>query len=160
MAKPYRVTLFVRLNNAVMSATVRRGMRMGGFALLTVRGRRSGRPIATPVALFEQAGQRYLIASYGLVNWVRNLRAANGEATVTQAHAAMRIHAVELAPSAAAPILQASLRAGPPGVPFPIVWVYRRFFVLPYLDVRPTDSLAAFEREANTHPVFRVEPST
>jgi deazaflavin-dependent oxidoreductase (nitroreductase family) len=157
VAKPYRITPFVRANNAVMLALLRRGVRMSSFALLTVRGRKSGRPIETPVALFEQGSQRYLIASYGLVNWVRNLRAASGEAIITQERRATRIRAIELETPAAAAILQASLKVGPPGVPTPIVRLYRRYFVLPYLDVRPNDPLPAFEREAATHPVFLVQ---
>ncbi|HEX9037248.1 MAG TPA: nitroreductase/quinone reductase family protein [Ktedonobacterales bacterium] len=156
MAKPYRITAFVRFNNTIMSSLIRRGVSVGGFALLTVRGRTSGRLIETPVALFEQDGQRYLIAAYGLVNWVRNLRAAGGAASVTRRRETARIHAVELDPMAAALILRASLRAGPPGVPAPIVWLYRRYFVLPYLDVSASDPLPAFEREALAHPVFLV----
>ncbi|HKD77812.1 MAG TPA: nitroreductase/quinone reductase family protein, partial [Ktedonobacterales bacterium] len=75
MAKPYRVTAFVRFNNAVTTSLMRLGIPIGGFALITVRGRKSGKPITTPIALFLRDGNRYLIASYGLVNWVRNLRA-------------------------------------------------------------------------------------
>lgn len=157
MAKPYRITPFVRANNTAMSALLRWGARMGSFALLTVRGRKSGRPIQTPVALFEHAGQRYLIASYGLVNWVRNLRAAGGAADITQRRHTTRIHAEELNITATAAILQFSLRSGPPGVPAPIFRIYRRYFVLPYLDVTPGDPLSAFERAAPTHPVFLVQ---
>ncbi len=56
---------------------------MGSFALLTIRGRKSGRPIETPIAIFVQEGKSYLLTPYGIVNWVRNLRAAGGEATIT-----------------------------------------------------------------------------
>ncbi len=103
MPKPYRVTAFVRLNNAFTSAAVRLGVNLGSFALLTVRGRKSGKPIATPVAVFDQDGKRYLIASYGVVNWVRNLRAAGGEATLTSGRRSERIRAVELAPRSPRP---------------------------------------------------------
>ncbi len=157
MAKPYRVTAFVRLNNAFMSAAVRLGVNLGSFALLTVRGRKSGKPIATPVAVFEQDGKRYLIASYGAVNWVRNLRAAGGEATLTSGRHSERIRAVELAPQAAAPIFRDALRAGPPGIPAPIVRAYRRFFVLPYLNITTNATLEECEREALTHPVFLIQ---
>lgn len=159
MAKPYRITPVVRAHNAVMKALLRRGARMGSFTLLTVRGRTSGRPIETPVALFEQGGERYLIASYGLVNWVRNLRAAAGAAAITRGRDTTDIRAVELDSAVAAVILQLSLRSGPPGIPAPIFRVYRRFFVLPYLDVMPNAPLVDFEREAATHPVFLVRPA-
>jgi deazaflavin-dependent oxidoreductase (nitroreductase family) len=65
---------------------------MGSFALLTVRGRKSGKPIETPLAIFVHEGKSYLIASYGIVNWVRNLRAAGGEATITRSRHTEKIH--------------------------------------------------------------------
>ncbi|SRR6266496_3765292 len=84
MAKPYRVTTFVRINNTMISSLVRLGIKMWSFSLLTVRGRKSGKPIVTPVAIFVQDQKRYLIATYEVVNWVCNLRAAEGEATLTR----------------------------------------------------------------------------
>jgi deazaflavin-dependent oxidoreductase (nitroreductase family) len=59
--------------------------RLGVFPTLTVRGRRSGRPITVPLGeplRFE--GKRYLVSGRGETHWVRNLRAA-GEGE-------MRIH--------------------------------------------------------------------
>jgi deazaflavin-dependent oxidoreductase (nitroreductase family) len=53
---------------------------MGNTSLLTVRGRKSGKPVQTPVSIFVQDQQRSLIVPSGVVNWVRNLRAAGGEA--------------------------------------------------------------------------------
>ncbi len=157
MAKRYRVTTFVRVNNAVMSSLLRLGVQLGGFALLTVRGRKSGKPIMTPVAIFAHDGNSYLIAAYGLVNWVRNLRAAQGEATLTRGGRAETIHAIELPLEEAAAVFRESLRSGPPGIPVAIIRVYRRYFVLPYLNVGANSSLAEFEREAPTHPVFLVQ---
>jgi deazaflavin-dependent oxidoreductase (nitroreductase family) len=157
MARRYRVRTFVRVNNAVISSLLRLGVRAGDFALLTVRGRKSGKPITTPVAIFAQDGNRYLIAAYGMVNWVRNLRAAEGEATLTRGGRAETIHAIELPLKEAAVIFRDSLRSGPPGIPVPIIRVYRRFFVLPYLNVTANSSLDEFEREASTHPVFLVQ---
>jgi deazaflavin-dependent oxidoreductase (nitroreductase family) len=50
-----------------------------GGPTLVVRGRTSGRMIATPVPPFDFEGARYLISGGGETHWVRNLRAA-GEA--------------------------------------------------------------------------------
>jgi deazaflavin-dependent oxidoreductase (nitroreductase family) len=47
-----------------------------GSPTLTVRGRRSGLPITTPLAPFEFEGARYLVGGGGDTHWVRNLRAA------------------------------------------------------------------------------------
>jgi hypothetical protein len=157
MAKPYRVTTFTRINNRVISSLLRLGVPLWSFGLLTVRGRTSGKPIETPIAIIVQEGRRYLIATYGIVNWVRNLRAAGGEATMTRSRRSEYIHAVELPPLAAAPILRTALRSGPPSIPAPLFRPYRQLVILPYLDVTATSSLAAFEREALNHPVFLVQ---
>ena len=49
-----------------------------GGPTLTVRGRRTGRPIRTPIPTLELAGVRYLVSGGGETHWVRNLRAAGG----------------------------------------------------------------------------------
>jgi deazaflavin-dependent oxidoreductase (nitroreductase family) len=154
MAKQYRVNTFVRINNSITSSLLRLGIRMGSFALLTVRGRKSGKLIETPIAIFVQEEKSYLLTPYGTVNWVRNLRAAGGDATITRSRHSEKIHAVELPPEAAAPIFREAVRSGPPGIPSVLVRVYRTFFVLPYLNVTVDSSLEEYEREVQTHPVF------
>ena len=49
-----------------------------GGPTLTVRGRRTGRHIRTPVPTLEFEGARYLVSGGGETHWVRNLRAAGG----------------------------------------------------------------------------------
>ena len=118
MSKPYRVTPFVRINNAVTSSLLRLGVPMSTFSLLTVRGRKSGKPVHTPIAIFLHEGDRYLIASYGVVDSdYSNLRAAEGVATLTQRRHTEMIRAQELSPGEAAVILREALRTGPPGIP-------------------------------------------
>jgi deazaflavin-dependent oxidoreductase (nitroreductase family) len=158
MPRPYRVGLFVRANNAVMRSLIRAGARIGTFAVLTVPGRRTGRPVHVPLVVFSDGGNRYLVASYGIVNWVRNLRAADGRAELRRGHSTEKITTVELPPEQAGPILRISLQNGPPGIPRPIVRIFRRFFVLPYLDVDLNSSVDDFVRSAVNHPVFRVQP--
>ena len=156
MPKQYRVGAFVRLNNAGMRALLRARVRLGSYAILTVRGRKSGRPIQIPLVVFAKDRDRYLIAAYGVVNWVRNLRAAGGQAALTCGSRTEKISATELPPAQAAPIFAESLRAGAPGIPKPIVSAYRRFFVLPYLDVDVNSSPEEFECAAVRHPVFLI----
>jgi len=157
MPKPYRVGLFVRSNNAVMRSLISAGVKIGTFAVLTVRGRKTGRPVHVPLVVFPVAGNDYLVASYGVVNWVRNLRAADGRAELRRGHATENITAVELPAEQAGRVLRFSLHTGPPGIPRLIVRIFRRYFVLPYLDVDMDSSDDDFVRSARMHPVFRVQ---
>jgi deazaflavin-dependent oxidoreductase (nitroreductase family) len=157
MPKPYRVGVFVRSNNAVMRWLIRAGVRIGTFAVLTVPGRRTGRPVHVPLVVFPYGGNRHLVASYGVVNWVRNLRAADGKAELRRGRATEKITAIELSAEQAGPILRFSLQTGPPGIPRLIVGMFRRFFVLPYLDVDMNSSDDDFARSARNHPVFLVQ---
>ena len=157
MPRPYRVGVFVRSNNAVMRSLIRAGVRIGTFAVLTVPGRRTGRPVHVPLVVFPYSGNRHLVASYGVVNWVRNLRAADGRAELRRGRATEKITAIELSAEQAGPILRFSLQTGPPGIPRLIVRMFRRFFVLPYLDVDMNSSDDDFARSARNHPVFLVQ---
>ena len=157
MAKQYRVNAFKRINNSIISSLLHLGVKIGSFALLTVRGRKSGKPIETPIAIFVHEGKNYLLAPYGVVNWVRNLRAAGGEATITYSRRTQKIHAVELSPEVAAPILREAALSGPPGIPAAVIRVYRSLFVLPYLNITVDSSLEEYEREVLTHPVFLLQ---
>jgi deazaflavin-dependent oxidoreductase (nitroreductase family) len=148
MAQTHRTPLFVRIGNVFATPLLRAGVKISINALLTVRGRKSGQPRTTPVAVIELNGQRYLIAAFGIADWVRNLRAA-GAATLTRGRRSEAISVVELPPAEAAPLLKACLATGPG-------------FVRPYFDATPESSLEDFKREALRHPVFQVHaaPST
>src|SRR5256885_16212317 len=76
------VPFFVPLFNPIARRMLRGGVPLGPNALLTVRGRSSGVDRTTPVAVVAISGRRWGIATFGGVNWARNLRAA-GAATLT-----------------------------------------------------------------------------
>ena len=145
MAKTYRHTALRRIGNVLATTLVRAGVKVGPIHLLTVRGRKSGLPRTTPVAVVEQQGQRYLVATFGPGDWVRNLRAA-GEATLTLGRRSETIKVIELPAQEAAPVLKACL--GGSGGAFKA-----------YFDVTAEAPLQEFEREAGRHPVFVVRKS-
>src|ERR1700737_4322342 len=89
-----RVPFYVPLFNPIARRLLRRGLPMGPNALLTVRGRTSGLDRTTPVAVVAIGGRRWLIGTFGEVNWVRNLRAAGG-ATLTINRRTAAVQAVE-----------------------------------------------------------------
>jgi deazaflavin-dependent oxidoreductase (nitroreductase family) len=144
VARRYRRTAVRRLLDRLMTAMLRRGAAPPGVWLLTVPGRRTGRPYATPVSLVEDAGGRWLVAPYGAVPWVRNVRAA-GRVTMSRGSRAETLAAVEVGPREAAPVLRRYLAANP---------VTRRYF-----DATRRSPLERFEAEAARHPVFRLEPT-
>ena len=76
------VPRWIRFLNPVFKALLTAGVPMGPDVLLTVRGRRSGLPRSTPVAVAEIDGRLWLVSPWGEVDWARNLRAA-GRATLT-----------------------------------------------------------------------------
>ena len=92
-----RVPWFVPVMNRLLRPLIAAGMPMGFNGLLTVRGRTSGEPRTTPLAIIDVDGRRWVWSPWGDVHWVRNLRAA-GEATVTVRRQEVRVRAVELDP--------------------------------------------------------------
>jgi deazaflavin-dependent oxidoreductase (nitroreductase family) len=95
--------LYVRLLNPLISILLRMGFPMGPMILLTVRGRKTGQPRTTPVGMFEVDGRRYLLSTFGKVNWVYNVRAA-GEVILTRGFSRKKYAVVELSPGDAAPV--------------------------------------------------------
>ncbi len=86
---------YVGLFNPIARRVLKAGALLGPNALITVRGRKSGEPRTTPVALVEIDGRRWVIGTFGDTNWVRNLRAA-GEATVSVGRRREEVKAAEL----------------------------------------------------------------
>src|SRR6266487_5664789 len=104
MEKTSQVPFYVRLGNALTLTLLRAGIKLRGpfllfghypMYLLTVRGRKSGQPRTVALAIIERNGQRYVGSPYGIVDWVRNLRAA-GEAVLTRGRRAETVTAKEL----------------------------------------------------------------
>jgi hypothetical protein len=89
----------------------------------------------------EEGGERWLVAPYGDVGWVRNARAA-GQVSLTRRHHRETVSIAELQPAESAPILK--------------LYVTRVSITQPYFDASPESALAAFEAEAARHPVFRI----
>ena len=62
--------------NRLLSALGRIGLSVGAIHVLTVPGRRSGRPRPTPVVPLTVTGRRYVVAGLPDGDWARNVRAA------------------------------------------------------------------------------------
>jgi deazaflavin-dependent oxidoreductase (nitroreductase family) len=141
MAKRYRLGIGRRLVNRLVRVLLALGWGPRHTYLLITRGRTTGRPRATPVTLVEQESERWLVAPYGEVGWVRNARAA-GIVTLRRGHRSETVAIVELDRQAAAPVLKA--------------YVARVPVTGPFFDAGVTSPLAVFRAEADRHPVFRI----
>jgi deazaflavin-dependent oxidoreductase (nitroreductase family) len=138
------MTRGLRVVSTIITTLLRIGLPVGPAVLLSVQGRKSGKIYTNPVALVENSGTRFLVAAFGEVNWVRNLRTA-GQAQLTRGRRTEAIGVVELEAREAAPILKQFLRES-----------QRVSFIKPYFHVTPHSSLADVEREALYHPVLRI----
>lgn len=88
---PRWVTVFNPIAKTLLGA----GVPLGYNALLTIRGRKSGVPRTTPIAIIDVDGRRWVWAPFGEVHWVQNLRAA-GRATITIRGGTEEVRATEL----------------------------------------------------------------
>jgi deazaflavin-dependent oxidoreductase (nitroreductase family) len=151
MAKTAQVPAYVHIGNVLTLTLLRAGFKLVGpfllfgnypMYLLTVRGRKSGQPRTVALAIMQRNGKRYVGSPYGIVDWVRNLRAA-GEAMLTRGRRSETIRAVELPPSEAALVLREEIKSGNP--------------FLRYYGVTAESSLEELERAAVGHPLFLLE---
>jgi hypothetical protein len=115
--------------------------------VLTVRGRTSGRPRATPLTVLRRDGARYLLEGYPGADWARNAVAAGGVATLTVGRTVEPVRLVELDPAAAVPVL----RAWP-------VEVAQGAKIMKDAGVVPDTSPDTFAALAGRCRVFRVDP--
>jgi deazaflavin-dependent oxidoreductase (nitroreductase family) len=144
LAATYRLTPLRRAGNVAVRSFVRLGIGDRDTYLLTVAGRKSGRPYSTPVILTERNGRRYLVSPYGEREWVKNARAA-GVVELSRGRRRERRAVAEVTAEESAPVLKQYLGK---------VAITRKFF-----DVTPESPLEDFVAEAPRHPVFRlVEP--
>jgi deazaflavin-dependent oxidoreductase (nitroreductase family) len=139
--KPYRRSYWRRGLNAVVRPLAKLGLTGPRTHLLTVPGRRSGKPWSTPVSVVRLGDERWLVAPYGERNWVKNTRAA-GSVELRRGRSRERVAVEELGPSAAVPVLQEYYRR---------TRVTRPFFAVG-LDSSDEEWLV----EAPRHPAFRL----
>jgi len=139
-AKPtYETTRPMRFFNGLMKGLVRLGIGPKNTWVLSVPGRKTGKLRSTPVTLVEEGGQRWLVAPYGPVDWVKNARAA-GKVGLRRGKHSEIVPVRELGPEEAAPVLKLYVER----VPHP----------RPYFDNGPDAPAEAFIAEAHRHPVF------
>jgi deazaflavin-dependent oxidoreductase (nitroreductase family) len=93
-----RVPRRVRFFGSLLKVLLVAGVPLGPNRLVTIRGRKSGLPRTTPLAVIVVDGRRWVWAPWGAVQWVRNLRAA-GHATIAARGRTEEFSATELDPT-------------------------------------------------------------
>ena len=140
-----RPNLIARLLDRVTAALSARGIGPGYLVTLEVPGRRSGRTVSLPLVVATLGGERYLVSMLGEgVNWVRNVRAAEGEVALRHGrHEEVHLREV-VAPDLRAPVLKAYLK--------------RATNASAHMPIDKDAPLVEFERMAPRFPVFQVVP--
>jgi deazaflavin-dependent oxidoreductase (nitroreductase family) len=119
------------------------GIRPAGAQTLAVRGRKSGQMRTNPVNPFELDGRTYLLAPRGTTEWVRNLRAAGGEAELRSGRKTQRFHASELDDADKLPMLRLYMDK----------WAWE---VKSFLEIDPKAPDEELRRIAPNHPIFQI----
>ena len=144
MTKEFPPRSLKRFNKVVIFLQ-RLGIVLGAMRLLTVHGRKSGKPRTTPVVPFTVGGERYLVSA-ATTEWVKNARAHN-EGVLNRGRRSERVRLVDLPEPQRGPIL----REFPLKVPHGVDMLIQAGAV-------EDGSQEAFEMAAPRCAVFRVEP--
>ncbi|MBX9642166.1 MAG: nitroreductase family deazaflavin-dependent oxidoreductase [Mycobacteriaceae bacterium] len=132
--------------NRLMKAVQKLGIPTGPAMVLTVPGRRSGRPRSTPMTPFQVRGGLYVVAGYPGADWAANARAA-GTGTLARGRRHRQVRIVELTAADARPVL----REFPAKVPVGVAFAKRSGLVR-------DGSADEFEALAGRLAVFRFDP--
>jgi len=141
MTKTYRLSPITRVANGVFSMMTRRGRGASYRYMLTVEGRKSGAARSTPVDVMEVDGQRWLVAPYGEVNWVKNAR-ASGQLELARGGTSSRWKAEEVRGLEAVPAIRRYITSLP--------------VTAAYWEVDADSPDEAISAASERHPVFRL----
>ncbi|MWB98697.1 nitroreductase family deazaflavin-dependent oxidoreductase [Agromyces seonyuensis] len=139
-SEAFRATATYRFLNRGVAKFARAGL-FPATVLLTTRGRKSGQPRSLPATPIEVGGRHWLVAPYGVVDWVRNVR-AHPEVTLARGRTRRRFTVREVGAEEAGPVLRRYAQ---------VASVAR-----PSFDAGPDDPPEAFAAEADRHPVFEL----
>ena len=137
-----RPTKVAQAFNRVVGWLASRGLTPSDTITLEVKGRRSGMIRSNVVTWVAQGEERYLVSPRGESEWVRNVRAAGGEAAIRH-RGRQRVRLEEVPTEERAPIIKAYLAK--------TAMATRQHF-----GVDPKAEIEEFEAIAGRHPVFRI----
>jgi deazaflavin-dependent oxidoreductase (nitroreductase family) len=115
---PRRVLFF----GAILKFLMEAGVPLGPNRLVTIRGRKSGLPRTTPLAVIAVNGRRWVWSPWGESQWVRNLRAV-GRATISVRGRTEEVTATELDPAERVEYFRNTLGAFARSIPFGVQFI-------------------------------------
>ena len=146
-AGPIRVPRRVKLFSSFLQTLLASGIPLGLNRLVTIRGRKSGLPRTTPLAVIEVRGRRWVWSPWGEVHWVRNLRVA-GRATITESGRQDEVRATELDPTERVGFFRDTLAPLARSIPLGVLFIR----IVDGVDI--ADPVEA----ADGRPVFELHP--
>lgn len=141
-----RVPRQVSLFSAILKPFIAAGVPLGFNGLITIRGRKSGLPRTTPVAIIQVSDRRWVWAPWGEVHWVQNLRAA-GRATITIRRREEEVTASELDPSQRVEFFRDVLGPLARSIPFGVSFIR----IVDGVDLRDPEAAAEGRRVFELH---------
>jgi len=143
--RDWRPTRLARIWNGAFAWVSGLGLTPQDLLTLQVKSRGGGRLCSTVLVVASHQGQRYLVSMLGDGSeWVRNVRAAGGEAFIKRGRS-RPVRLTEIPPQERAPILKAWSQVATSG---------RRHLPVPH-----DAPFSAFEAIAADYPVFRIDPA-
>ena len=143
--RDWRPTRLGKLVNGAWAWLSGLGLTPRVLLTLQVRGRRSDLLHTNVLVVAQHGGQRYLVSMLGDGSeWVRNVRAAGGEAFVKRGRS-RPVRLTEVPAKERGPILKAYCQVATSG---------RRHFPVPH-----DAPLSEFSAIAADYPVFRIDPA-
>ena len=141
----WRPTRLGRVWNGAYAWAAGLGLTPPILLALQTRDQKSGRLDSTVLVPVEYQGQRYIVSMLGGDSqWVKNVRAAGGEAFIKRGKS-QRVVLTEIPTAERASIIKAWCEIATSG---------RRHLVVPH-----DAPLSAFEAIAENYPVFRIDPA-
>lgn len=142
MGGNYEVTTGKRLANWFTARFA--GLGVGNFVVLTAKGRESGRDRSVTLASIADGEATYLVAPYGVVAWVLNVR-SNPAVSLKKGRKTESVTLVDVT-----------------GEKPDVVQAYyeRERFPRPFMDLPEDPTLQDFVDAGSAFPVFRVKSAT
>jgi deazaflavin-dependent oxidoreductase (nitroreductase family) len=132
--------------NRIVRLLSRLGLRLGTIHVLTVPGRKSGKPRSTPISPLTVDGRRYVVAGLPDGDWARNVRASGSGVLATGRRRSTVVLTEITDPESRRRVMRAFPAEVPSGVPF-----FVRLGLVTEAD--PDQFAAAADRVA----VFRID---